>query len=50
MHTTLRSQGLQHKLVECSLQAIIAMLAHPLPIASYGESIVQIRPSVKPKP
>src|ERR1043165_1022458 len=29
MHAPLRSHGLQYKHVECSLQAIIAMLAHP---------------------
>jgi len=38
MHTTLRSKGLQHQHVECPLQAIIGMLAHPLPLASYGEA------------
>lgn len=38
MHATLRSQGLQHKHVERALQAIIAMLSHPRPIASYGKA------------
>lgn len=41
VHATLRSQGLQHRGAECSLQAIVAMLAH-LPIASYRESIAHI--------
>src|SRR5262249_17878663 len=38
MHAALRSKGLQYDHVECSLQTVVAMLAHFLPIASYRKA------------